>query len=461
MTPDNMASASDHVISSGTQNAPQTGLYCFSHDLRVQDNPQLNELLCRCDRVMFIYLLNPEWFKTDHRGIRNIGEQRWRFLYESLQALDQCLQRYGHQLHLLAGNPLTLIPALCKQHHIRYIAGSYNSGLNEYRQWQRLTDQLGAEVLLAHQNTLWTSQQLPFSLHQLPKQFTPFRSQVEELAVHDPISLSERLNLCQPVQSPDNTLNFEQLPQPCLYHAHAPFTGGEDAGWQQLHQYLWKSRQIEYYKQTRNELDGWQNSSRLSPWLALGCLSPRQIWADIAQYETELCANESTAWLKFELLWRGVFYWSAHRLGADLYQPGGEKKKNLLTSFYAQRFRSWCEGSTPYPLVNACMRQLNATGFLSNRARQIVASALVNELSVSWQHGAAYFESQLLDYDPGSNYGNWQYIAGVGADPRGGRHFNLQKQQQEYDPEGIFIRKWQGGVSLQRDAVGIDDWPLI
>ncbi len=466
MNPRSYSLTTEHSDDSGSQATTKTGLYCFSHDLRLQDNPQLNELITHCDQVMCVYVLDPRWFKSDHRGIRIIGEQRWRFLYESLQALNQRLQRYGHPLHLLIGNPLTLLPTLCEQHHIQLVAGSYNSGLNEYRLWQKLKDKLATlncEMLLGHQNTLWQPQQLPFNQQKMPKQFTPFRQQVEALNTNRPAKLSERFSQCLPAQAPDkafNTLTFEQLPEPIAAHGHAPFIGGEDAGWQQLYQYLWKSRQIEHYKQTRNELDGWENSSRLSPWLALGCLSARQVWADIEQYETELCSNESTAWLKFELLWREFFYWSAHRLGPALYLPGGERNKNLLTSFYAQRFRSWCEGSTPYPLVNACMKQLNATGFLSNRGRQIVASALVNELSVSWQHGAAYFESQLLDYDSGSNYGNWQYIAGVGADPRGGRHFNLSKQQQEHDPEGTFIRQWQGDASLQLDAVGIDDWPL-
>ena len=108
------------------------------------------------------------------------------------------------------------------------------------------------------------------------------------------------------------------------------------------------------------------------------------------------------------------------------------------------------------------MKQLNATGFMSNRGRQIAASCLVNELAVDWRYGAAYFEQQLLDYDVASNWGNWQYLAGVGADPRGKRHFDLDKQTRQYDPEGRFINKWQGQIqNLPLDSVDAADWPLV
>jgi len=107
------------------------------------------------------------------------------------------------------------------------------------------------------------------------------------------------------------------------------------------------------------------------------------------------------------------------------------------------------------------MRQLNQTGYMSNRGRQLVASCLIYDLGIDWRYGAAYFESQLLDYDVASNWGNWQYIAGVGADPRGGRHFNLDKQARTYDPEQRFIQTWGGNDFDQNlDSVDAADWPI-
>ena len=88
------------------------------------------------------------------------------------------------------------------------------------------------------------------------------------------------------------------------------------------------------------------------------------------------------------------------------------------------------------------MQQLNQTGFMSNRGRQLVASCFVHELGLDWRFGAAYFEMMLIDYDVASNYGNWQYLAGVGSDPRGHRKFNLSKQTEIYDPDKSFINNW-------------------
>ena len=144
-----------------------------------------------------------------------------------------------------------------------------------------------------------------------------------------------------------------------------------------------------------------------------------------------------------------------------LYRFSGLTQKRPLTSYYGQRFYQWCEGKTAWPLVNALMHELNRTGYMSNRGRQIVASCLVNELELDWRCGAGYFEQQLLDYDVGSNWGNWQYFAGVGADPRGGRHFNLVKQTELFDPDGIFIRQWQGELTEPLlTEVDAADWPI-
>ena len=240
------------------------------------------------------------------------------------------------------------------------------------------------------------------------------------------------------------------------------FTGGEQAGLGQLQSFVFEQQGIARYKQTRNALDDWPSSSKLSPWLANGSLSAREVAATVEQYERDYLSNDSTYWLWFELLWREYFHWYAFRHGRRLFCRDGVQRKRRPVSFYPQRFRAWCEGTTEYPLVNAAMNQLRHTGYMSNRARQLVASCLVNELELDWRYGAAWFEQQLVDYDPGSNYGNWQYLAGVGADPRGLRRFNLAKQAEQYDPDGAFVRRWQGQVTrpTTRHQVDAADWPL-
>ena len=228
-----------------------------------------------------------------------------------------------------------------------------------------------------------------------------------------------------------------------------------------MKQFIYDEERITEYKLTRNCLDGLDGSSTLSPWLANGNLSVREVAHTIFDFEQQRVANESTYWLFFELLWREFFHWRAHLDGQSMFRLSGATGKPRRSSFEPRAFARWCAGDTNYPIVNALMRQLVATGWMSNRGRQITASCLINELDGDWRFGAAFFEKHLIDYDVGSNYGNWQYIAGVGSDPRGGRHFNLEKQTADHDPEGLFIEKWGGNRPAQPDYItDAADWPI-
>ena len=243
------------------------------------------------------------------------------------------------------------------------------------------------------------------------------------------------------------------------------FDGCEQSAIKHLERYFGSDLPLNY-KNVRNNLEGWKSSSKLSPWLGYGCISPRQVMASIIQYEVERGKNSSTECLSSEILWREYFQWSHFKVGSKTYKFKGLADNPPLTTFYPERFRKWCLGNTPYPLVNACMNELRVTGYLSNRGRQIVASCLVNELSVDWRFGAAWFEEQLIDYDAAVNWGNWQYIAGVGVDPRGGRHFNLEKQTALFDKDNRYQSKWALKSNKNNllceplDSVDASDWPL-
>ena len=249
----------------------------------------------------------------------------------------------------------------------------------------------------------------------------------------------------------------------------AGFFGGERAANEHLNHYF-SDQRAHQYKAVRNALGGWENSTKFSAWLANGSLSARQVIAALHTFERQHERSDSSYWIFFELLWREYFFWYAFYHQQALFRFSGIDRRRPLSSFYPERFKSWTDGTTPYPLVNACMKQLNQTGYMSNRGRQIVASCLVNELNIDWRYGAAYFEAQLIDYDVAINWGNWQYLAGVGADPRstdqGGRHFDLKKQQQRFDPKGTFIRQWLGPeASIEHSHTSIDHidptgWPI-
>jgi deoxyribodipyrimidine photo-lyase len=159
-------------------------------------------------------------------------------------------------------------------------------------------------------------------------------------------------------------------------------------------------------------------------------------------YESNVIKNESTYWIFFELLWREYFRLIFKKYGKKIFHKFGLGFSNEKVGHSVKNFELWREGRTDSNFINAGMIELKETGFLSNRMRQIVASYLVNELSCDWRAGAAWFESQLIDYDVSSNHCNWAYIAGHGTDPRGGRHFNIKKQKSTYDPNGSYENLW-------------------
>ena len=427
-------------------------LYWFQNDLRLSDNLALNEH-AQSERLLLVYFWpnTPAWC-----NLQGLGEQRQRFLLESLQCLREQLAQRGQNLLVLNGNPAQRIPQLVQLFGIDRVGTRRQPGSYEMRQLEDLSQALSIPLCIHSGNSLFEQAQMPGSLEKLPRQFTPFRKNVENLSVRAPAAALAQL------PPPPADASFPPLPAATAAAKPAfPLRGGSEEAAVRLRNWMFKRECITNYKDTRNYLEGIDNSSMLSPWLATGCLSPQQLAHELFRFEREVCRNESTAWLYQELLWREFFYWRALTDGHRLFRATGINGKKHLRSFEARDFARWCQGDTDYPLVNALMHQLVATGWMSNRGRQIAASCLVNELNHDWRYGAAFFEKHLADFDVGSNYGNWQYIAGVGTDPRGGRHFNLQKQTELYDPEGIFTAKWDGYRTPQPRYINdAADWPV-
>ncbi|MBV0934331.1 DASH family cryptochrome [Marinobacterium weihaiense] len=434
-----------------------TGLYWFTHDLRLDDNPALQQAARQCDYLLVVYVQDPSLERPDTFNTARLGSKRKHFLIEGLHDLAQQLQTCGQQLHCLTGNPVDVLTDLISQLGIDRLYCTRPVGWYEQRQLSELSHRFPhLQPVTADAYTLFDQAQMAELLDPFPVSFSAFRRRVEK-----------KLTLPAPLPP---VRDFPPMPRVAI-DAAAPilkpdtadngwFKGGELAAQTHLQRYFSSSLPATY-KQVRNELDGLDNGTRFSPWLAQGSLSPRRVMRQLQQYEQRETANESTYWIFFELLWREYFQWYARHHDHRLYHLHGIQQRSPLTSFYPQRFKSWCEGSTPWPLVNACMKQLKATGWMSNRGRQIVASCLVNELALDWRYGAAWFEQELLDYDVASNWGNWQYLAGVGADPRGKRRFDIAKQTRQYDPQGDFIHRWQGEAqTLALDHVDAADWPI-
>ena len=295
---------------------------------------------------------------------------------------------------------------------------------------------------------LYYTADLPFPIHHTPDTFTQFRKEVERfVSVRSPLpaptepfnSLTVRIEAGEIPRLEDfGLLGTEDESQ-----GSSIFKGGETAGFERLQQFIWESKSIHTYKQTRNGLLGEDYSSKFSAWLSQGCLSPKLIFQEIKKFEEQEGANDSTYWLFFELMWRDFFRFMAKKHGNKIFLKGGVKEEvNEAWTDDQSLLQRWVDGETGVPFIDANMKELKRTGFMSNRGRQNVASFLGKDLNVNWQLGADYFESILIDYDPCSNYGNWNYIAGVGSDPRENRYFNIITQAKRYDPQGTYVKHW-------------------
>lgn len=414
----------------------KTALWWIRDDFRLHDQPFLNEIARNYDYLVPFCLTSEE--RETGFGFSTPGEFRKAFRTESILELDRSVRELGGRvIHLPVSDIETALGML-----LPWCPGA----VLYYREIPTAYEKLEEDSLnkfsipryACRNNYLIDRVDMPFNLAKMPLHFTPFRTQLEKnLLIHTPTPCPDIL----PPLPPDFPSNLI-APPPKGSGKSSPFSGGEKAGLARLHYYLWESHAIRTYKETRNGLLHPDDSSRLSPWLSLGCLSVRMIWTEITHYESRNEANESTYWLKFELLWREFFKWTEMKFGSRIFHPSGLGKNKVRLEFQQEIFEKWKTGNTGDPLTDAVMRELNATGYTTNRGRQNAASFLIHQLGQDWRSGAAWFERQLVDYDPASNYGNWAYIAGVGTDPRGGRAFNTEKQASQYDPDESYRNYW-------------------
>lgn len=297
-------------------------------------------------------------------------------------------------------------------------------------------------------------------------------------AQSDPFLIPDNLNdiiaaLHKPLSSSLDLRNPPKQPNSSRATTAIPFSGGATEGHHRI-KHLLKSGAMSNYKDTRNGLLGADFSSKLSAWLALGCITSRQVHEDMLAFEDGTAdeykgsqgygkgENKGTAAMRFELLWRDYFRLCTRKFGPRLFRESGFRNSHdIKWNYDAAKLERWLEGTTGMGLVDAAQRELFLTGYTSNRTRQNVASYLSKHLQLDWRLGAEWYEMCLVDYDLSSNWGyvsstrlrrynadccrNWQYNSGVGNDPREGgvgRKFNPVKQGYDYDPQAEYVKTW-------------------
>jgi deoxyribodipyrimidine photo-lyase len=442
-------------------------------DLRLLDNPVLARaakapdcvpVFCFDPRAMGLNSdLHPAWARCP---VRKMGPRRARFLLETARSLQRSLRDRGSDLIVLHGRPEELLPALvgkggsliCAEEvgtEEAAVAAAVKSAVEK---------EGGEFVQLWGSQTLFEPTELPFPAARLPEPFTAFRNAVEskKAPVRVPKPLPAPKFPRREVQESFDLADIDEALKRFGIEPAPPadkgtrFEGGEKAALSRLEAFA--ENGLATYKQTRDGFIGEYYSSKLSPWLAVGAISPRTIYHRVCEYEEKHGETVDTYWLGFELKWRDFFRFFALKHGKELFRVAGPARQNWAWEQDAGKFQAWCEGRTGVPFVDANMRELAQTGFMSNRGRQNVASFLTQDLGLDWRWGAMWFEHALLDHDVASNYGNWASAAGVAMRGQRVNKFNMAKQASQYDKDAQFIKTWVPEVAHLSPGEAMAPW---
>lgn len=422
-------------------------LVLLNDTLRWHDNPLLHanaKLNAGSGRQAAVVVLNKAAFFGQPYGLKRANLQRLQQQLDLFAEFKATLAKHNIGLITLFGDTVSCVTMLSQQLGATRLFCAEPVAPFERNAIHQLTQQL--EVIQLDCNSLLGNGLRPES-DALPNSFTPFRKQREPLLL-----VSEAITT-QPADANwlthDETCGYNENFAESLkmyQHSRQHHAASEKAALARVQHFIWQQRHITHYKDTRNQLLGADYASFCSSALALGSLSVRQLWYEIVQFEQQVTANDSTYWLKFELLWREFFRWQMRKHGRRWFSKGAIKGQPdfsppSLNSKQRARFNDWCNANTGVAFIDANMQLLNQSGLMSNRGRQNASSYLIHDLGIDWRLGAAYFEQRLLDYDCASNWGNWAYIAGTGNS--GERQFNVQKQAQLYDADGSFVSAMQ------------------
>ncbi|MEM3347759.1 MAG: deoxyribodipyrimidine photo-lyase [Metallosphaera sp.] len=381
-------------------------LFLFRRDLRLEDNTCLIKALRECDEVVPLFIIDPRQVEDNpYKSPFAIG-----FMIDSLLELDQDLKTVGSRLHLLKGFPEEIIPKINAD--AVYMNEDYTpfSRQRDERIKEKVKGKLvTCEDLLLTEKRLFLKEGKPYSV------FTRFYVDVKDKPVRRP----EVNNLKNYGEMKDIT-DVKLLEN--LHFQRSSFKGGRRAALDALN----RAQTIDY---SLRNFPGLPGTTRLSPYLKFGVLSPREVYYSV---------NEE---IRRQLYWRDFFTLLAYY---NPYVFGHAYKREYDCVPWVNDtnlFNAWTQGKTGYPIVDAGMRELNNTGFMHNRTRMITAFFLVKVLHVDWRWGEKYFATKLVDYDPSVNNGNWQWVASTGVD-RMFRIFNPWLQQKKFDPEAVYIKEW-------------------
>lgn len=397
----------------------RTVIVLFTRDLRVADHPALVAACAHAKTVVPLYVLDPV--------LAGRSANRDRFLHQSLADLRSALIRRGGDLVIRRGDPVAETIKLARDVGAEAIGVSADVSRYARRREQRLVadcDRHRFRLGIFPGLTVVDPGALKPSASDHYRVFSPYHrawlaaTWRKEAAAPESVKLPAGIEVGGP------------LPDPPIGESPMAASGGETAAHRQLEEWL---DHVPKYGETHNDLAA-DTTSRLSPYLRFGCLSPLTL-ANSARSRAE-----SEPYLR-QLCWRDFYYQVANAfpdLATRAYRPGATEPWRDNPEALA----AWAEGRSGVPIVDAGMRQLRAEGWMHNRARLVTASHLTKQLGIDWRLGYAEFGRWLLDGDLPNNAGNWQWVAGTGNDTRPYRRFNPQRQAERYDPSGAYVARY-------------------
>jgi deoxyribodipyrimidine photo-lyase len=415
----------------------------FTRDLRVHDHPALAEAVRVAERVVPLFVLDDGLL-----GGEFASANRLRFLLEALRDLDGSLRALGGGLVVRRGDPVREVLAIARSVGARTVLASSDVSAYARRRARRLTAACG-EAGLEFRSLPGVTVVEPGSLTPGTgdhfRVFTPYWTRWRALPFRLLAPRPRRIRLPAGVargRLPELRDLTRGAPSPALP------TGGESAARARLD--AWLRGGLSRYPERHDDVAA-DATSRLSPYLHFGCLSPVEV--------ARRAANRpgGAAFIR-QLCWRDFHHQVAAAFPAIARvdcRPRGDRWDDDATALAA-----WKDGRTGYPLVDAGMRQLRAEGWMHNRARLVAASFLVKDLYLDWRLGAAHFLDLLVDGDLANNAGNWQWVAGTGNDTRPNRVFNPVRQARRFDPGGEYVRRWVPELREVADARVHEPWRL-
>jgi len=393
---------------------------------------------------------------------------KW-FLHETLVAFRKSLKDQGGDCLFLEGDPAELIPQLMEQSGARklYCHHRYQQEARDQDEAiARTLEQSGREMRRFHGTVLRPPETVTTKTGSPYKIFTAWWKAFKALGTPPlPIAAPKKpgfsdWNFLNGTSRKDKKSISPADPEKMLLPGHPDWAGkmgeywefGEQAAQEIAHDFA--SGPLDHYETGRNDMAA-EDSSRLSPYLRLGVISPRQVW--------HICADKGAKTDReiylSELGWRDFSWYT-------LFHNPHLPDRNLKTQFDALGWRrsrkdlvAWQKGQTGIPVIDAGMRQLWETGWMHNRARMIVASFLAKHLLIDWRQGEAWFWDTLIDADPASNAVNWQWVAGTGIEASPFfRIFNPLRQTEKFDPKGDYIRRWVPELARLPDEALAAPW---